>query len=205
MFTGIIEEIGSVILVARGDDSFDITIGADTVVGGSRSGDGMAVANTRPGDSIAVDGTCLTVTALTNSTFKVGLAPETLSRTTLGSLRQGDSVNLERSLTPTSRMGGHFVQGHIDGTGTILEVRPDDDSLWFEIQLDPRHMKYVVPKGFIAVDGISLTVVDALDDRFTVMLVAYTQQHATLGRKQAGDRVNIEVDILAKYVEKVHG
>ena len=192
MFTGIIEEIGRIIEIEDGHDSFALVIGANVVLDGTESG-----------HSISVNGTCLTVTELFDEAFKVGLAPETLSRTNLGSLTVGDGVNLERSLTPTSRMGGHFVQGHIDGTGTILSMRPDEDSLWMEIGYDPRQMRYVVPKGFIAIDGISLTVIDARDDRFTFMLVAYTQDHVALGQKQPGDPVNVEVDILAKYTERV--
>ncbi len=178
--------------MAPGPKGHELTIQAETVLDG-----------TRLGDSIAVNGTCLTVTELDGSAFRVGCAPETLHRTNLGSLVSGDHVNLERSLTPTTRMGGHFVQGHIDGTGTILETRPDEESLWLTIGFDPEQMRYVVPKGFIAVDGISLTVVEALEDRFTIMLVAYTQEHVTLAAKGPGDQVNIEVDILGKYVERI--
>ena len=192
MFTGIVEEIGTVTHVAPGPKGHEITVRAET-----------AMVGTRLGDSIAVNGTCLTVTDLTESTFTIGCAPETLHRTNLGALESGNKVNLERSLTPTSRMGGHFVQGHIDGTGTILDVQPDEESLWLTIAFDPDLMKYVVPKGFIAVDGISLTVVDALDDRFTIMLVAYTQEHVTLAANKPGDKVNIEVDILGKYIERI--
>lgn len=194
MFTGIVEERGKITRIERGVDSFYLTIEAERVLEG-----------TRVGDSIAVDGVCLTVTELSDSdsSFKVGLAPETLSRTSLGDLDEGHPVNLERSLTPTSRMGGHFVQGHIDGTGTILSMEPDDDSVRLVIEFDPELMPYVVNKGFIAVDGISLTVIDALEDRFSLMLVSYTLDHVTLGKKRPGDLVNIEVDILAKYVEKV--
>lgn len=192
MFTGIIEEIGTVTNVAPGAKGHELTIEAEITLDG-----------THPGDSIAVNGTCLTVTEFDDTSFKVGCAPETLHRTNLGSLAPGDRVNLERSLTPSTRMGGHFVQGHIDGTGTILETRPDKESLWLTISFDTDLMRYVVPKGFIAVDGISLTVVDALDDRFTIMLVAYTQEYVTLAGKRAGDKVNIEVDILGKYVERI--
>jgi len=194
MFTGIIEETGSIAEVIRNGQSYGLAIEADCVL------DGTAV-----GDSIAVDGVCLTVTRFKESRFEVGLAPETLSRTTLGKFVEGDRVNLERSLTPSSRMGGHFVQGHIDGTGTIVKKRPDGDSVWMEIEFDPEQMRYIVNKGFIAVDGISLTVIDAIENRFSLMLVVYTQDHATLARKEVGDSVNIEVDILAKYVEKVGG
>jgi riboflavin synthase len=112
-------------------------------------------------------------------------------------------VNLERSLTPTTRLGGHFVQGHIDGVGIVTGFRPDQDALWVTVQAPPDLMRTIVPKGFIALDGVSLTVVDVFDDRFTVTLVAYTQQHITLPNQQVGYRVNIEVDILGKYVEKL--
>ncbi|NNF04806.1 MAG: riboflavin synthase, partial [Rhodothermales bacterium] len=157
---------------------------------------------TRPGDSIAVNGTCLTVTALDSGSFDVDMAPETLSRTNLGDLDARHEVNLERSLTPGSRLGGHFVQGHVDATGTIRSVLSDGDSLRLEIGLQPDLMRYLAPKGYVAVDGVSLTVVDVLDDGFTVMLVPYTMQHVTLPGKSVGGSVNIEVDILAKYVER---
>ncbi len=191
MFTGIIEEVGKVAQVTRNSQSYSLAFEADCVL------DGTVV-----GDSIAVDGVCLTVTQLTDGRFEVGLAPETLSRTTLGELVEGDRVNLERPLTPSSRMGGHFVQGHIDGTGIILERQRDGDSVRLEIEFDPAQMRYVANKGFIAVDGISLTVIDAKEDRFSLMLVAYTQEHVTLAGKKVGDLVNIEVDILAKYVDR---
>jgi riboflavin synthase len=194
MFTGIVEEIGTITAITKSDLSYGLTIEADTVIDG-----------TIEGESIAVDGVCLTVTQIDGRRFEVGLAPETLSRTTLGGFVVGDRLNLERSLTPLSRMGGHFVQGHIDGTGEILSRTPDGDSLTLTIEFDPTQMRYVVNKGFIAVDGISLTVIEALEDRFTLMLIAYTQDHVTLGRKDVGDLVNIEVDILAKYVEKISG
>lgn len=194
MFTGIIEETGNIAAVSDTGGSFGLTVNCAATLEG-----------TRLGDSISINGTCLTVDALTEDAFSVGLAPETLSRTNLGALTVGDRVNLERALTPTTRMGGHFVQGHIDGTGTIISTRVDADSLWVEIAFDPDQMRYVVPKGFITVDGISLTVVDAFDDRFTIMLVAYTQQHVTLSGKRQGDAVNIEVDILGKYVERIVG
>ena len=184
--------MGRVRRVDRGEESFTLAIEADKVLDG-----------TKLGDSISVDGVCLTVTALSDSHFEVGLAPETLSRTTLGELETGGGVNLERSLTPTTRMGGHFVQGHIDGTAKIVSKERDDDSVRMEFEFDPSLLRYVVNKGFIAVDGISLTVIDARESSFTLMLVDYTLSHVTLGKKEVGDRVNVEVDILAKYVEKV--
>ncbi|MEM7348459.1 MAG: riboflavin synthase [Chloroflexota bacterium] len=145
----------------------------------------------------------LTVTRFTDSTFTVGLAPETRSRTNLMYLNQGSLVNLERALTPNSRLGGHFVQGHIDDVGTITAFRRDEDALWVTIQANEEIMRYIVPKGFITLDGVSLTVVDVFQNSFTVTLVAFTQLHIILPSKQTGYKVNIEVDILGKYVEKI--
>lgn len=162
-----------------------------------------ALEGTKPGDSVSLNGVCLTVTRRDETTFSFGCTPETLRRTNLGQLVPGDKVNLERALTPGSPMGGHFVQGHVDATGIIVARRNEEESLWLEIGLDAGLMKYVVPKGFVAVDGISLTVVDVFEDRFTVMLVAWTQQHVTLSAKPPGSLVNIEVDMLGKYVERI--
>jgi riboflavin synthase len=160
---------------------------------------------TRLGDSLAVNGACLTVTTFTGDRFTVGLSPETLRRTNLGALRPGDAMNLERSLTMSGRVGGHFVQGHVDGTGEVRAFRPEGDSLWVTVGAAPDLLRYIVPKGYIAVDGVSLTVVDVFPDAFTFMLVDYTQQRITLPRKPVDGRVNLEVDILGKYVEKFIG
>ncbi len=192
MFTGIVEEIGTVTRIQRSAQGYTLTIQARVVLEG-----------TKPGDSIAVNGTCLTVTHIDSDTFTVGLSPETRARTNLVYLKAGQPVNLERSLTPSSRIGGHFVQGHIDGVGTIAQFRRDEDALWVTVQADEALMQYIVPKGYVALDGVSLTVVDVYDDRFTVTLVAYTQQHIALPQQPVGYRVNIEVDILGKYVEKM--
>lgn len=157
------------------------------------------------GDSIAINGTCLTVTSFDSTSFTVGLAPETLRKTSLGEVSPGSLVNLERSLQPQSRMGGHFVQGHVDGTGTIVSMEPEGDSLWVKVKTSPEILRYIVPKGFIAVDGTSLTVVGIFDDEsaFNFMLVAYTQQKIVIPAKKVGSKVNIEVDILGKYVERL--
>ncbi|MFO7540199.1 MAG: riboflavin synthase [Chloroflexota bacterium] len=192
MFTGIIEEIGTVIRLQRTGDGYDLAIRARTVL-----------ADTRLGDSIAVDGVCLTVTHLGTDSFTVGLSPETRVRTNLTRLRAGTAVNLERSLTPSSRLGGHFVQGHIDGTGTIGHLRREADALWLTVTTDPDLLRYVVNKGYIALDGVSLTVVKVEANSFTVQLVAYTQAQVTLPAKKLGDLLNIEVDVLGKYVEKM--
>lgn len=194
MFTGIIEEIGIVERLSQVEGGWSLTVQAATVLEG-----------TALGHSIAVNGACLTVTALTDRSFTVGLSPETLRRTNLGEVQPGDGVNLERSLAANGRIGGHFVQGHVDGTGVIRSFRPEGDSLWVTVETEPALLRYIVPKGYIAVDGTSLTVVDVLPDAFTFMLVAYTQQHITLPRKPVGSRVNLEVDVLAKYVEKFLG
>lgn len=192
MFTGIVEELGTVRRCEPSGRGFDLSIACTTVLGG-----------TQLGDSIAVNGVCLTVVTLDDGGFTAGLAPETRQRTSLDTLRTGARVNLERSVTPTTRMGGHFVQGHVDCTGSIRDFRPDADALWVTIGAPTDIMRYIVPKGYIALDGTSLTVVDVGSDWFTVTLVAYTQQHIVLPMKRPGDRVNIEVDVLGKYIERL--
>jgi len=192
MFTGLVEEIGNVAAVTRKDGGYQLVIAAKTVL------DGAAL-----GDSIAVNGVCLTVTAFDASSFTVGLAPETLAKTDLGALSSGDGVNLERAVLPTTRLGGHYVQGHVDATGVIKSFRPDKDALWLSVEAPRELMRYIVPKGFIAIDGASLTVVHTGADWFDVTLIAYSQEKLVLPRKQPGDKVNLEVDILAKYVERL--
>jgi riboflavin synthase len=194
MFTGIVEEVGVMDSLSEVEGGWSLTVKAQTALEGARQG-----------DSLAVNGVCLTVVDLSVDSFTVGLSPETLRRTNLGALRPGDGVNLERSLAANGRMGGHFVQGHVDGTGEVREFRPEGDSLWVTVGAAPELLRYIVPKGYIAVDGVSLTVVDVFPDAFTFMLVAYTQRHITLPRKPALSRVNLEVDIIGKYVEKLIG
>lgn len=188
MFTGIIEETGSVI--DRQD--YALTIRAATVIPGMKLG-----------DSIAVNGTCLTVVHFDADQFQVDLAPETLRRTALGQLETGRAVNLERPLALSDRLGGHIVQGHIDAAGRITSIRPEGDCFLFRIRAPKRLMPYIVEKGFIAVDGISLTVVDKRDTSFTLSVIPYTLQNTNLREKSANHRVNLEVDILAKYVESL--
>ncbi|MEE9321470.1 MAG: riboflavin synthase [Granulosicoccus sp.] len=192
MFTGIVEEMGKVRLCQKNGDGYDLAINCNTVLEG-----------TILGDSIAVNGVCLTVTKLDPVGFVAGLAPETLKRTNLETLSNGASVNLERSVTPSTRMGGHFVQGHVDTTGVIREFRQDADALWVTIQAPESIMRYVVTKGYITLDGTSLTVVDVGPDWFSVTLVAFTQSHIILPTKNVGDHINIEVDVLGKYVERL--
>ena len=191
MFTGIVEEIGTVQRLAESEGGWRL------VVQGA-----LAASDSRLGDSIAVNGVCLTIARREADALTFGLAPETLARTNLGDLRPGDGVNLERALPANGRIGGHFVQGHVDGTGTLAERRPDGDSLRVAVQAPPELLRYLVPKGYIAVDGTSLTLIDVRDDRFTFMLVAYTQQNIVLPRRPLGARVNLEVDVLAKYAER---
>ncbi|KAJ6830700.1 riboflavin synthase-like [Iris pallida] len=196
IFTGIVEEMGRVRHVGPTDaGGFELRIGASTVLGGV----GL-------GDSISVNGTCLTVSRFDDSEFTVGLSPETLRRTSLSALAEGSPVNLERALQPTTRMGGHFVQGHVDCTGEIVSVDPEEDSLWVKVRVDaPEMMRYIVPKGFITVDGTSLTVVGVYEEEncFDFMLVAYTQMKVVIPMKKVGEKVNLEVDILGKYVDKL--
>ena len=193
MFTGIVEEMGTVAhIVGDQDQANQLTVNCHTVLEG-----------TRIGDSIAVNGTCLTVTALTNHSFTVGLSTETLRRTNLGLLKVGDPVNLERALAFGGRMGGHYVQGHVDGIGEIVAIVPEGDSKRVTIRPPARLLPYIVEKGYIAVDGVSLTVAEMGRDTFTVALVAYTQSAVIMGHQQVGALVNIEVDIIAKYVERL--
>lgn len=191
MFTGIVEEIGTVQSLEERDGGWQLTLhGA------------LASEGARQGDSIAVNGVCLTVTRRSGGLLTFGIAPETLARSNLGDLEPDSHVNLERSLPASGRIGGHFVQGHVDGTGVLAERQPDGDSLRIAVQAPPEVLRYLVPKGYVAVDGTSLTVIDVLADRFTFMLVAYTQAHILLPGLPLGARVNLEVDVLAKYAEK---
>ncbi len=192
MFTGLVEEIGQVAAIDESNDGFDLVVTARTVLDGVREG-----------DSIAVNGVCLTVTQFTDQRFTVGLAPETRARTTLDRLAIGRSVHLERAALPTTRLGGHYVQGHVDGVGRIRSFRRDGDALWMVVETDRALMRYVAPKGYIAIDGASLTVVHAGDDWFDVTLVAYSQEKLVLPNKKPGEFVNLEVDIIAKYVERL--
>lgn len=192
MFTGIVEELGQVLECRPTSSGFDLSIKCKTVL-----------SDTQLGDSIAVNGVCLTVTELSNTSFTAGLAPETRSRTNLDRLKTGAPVNLERSVTPSTRMGGHFVQGHVDATGIIKSFKKDQDALWVAIEVLEDLMRYIVTKGYITLDGTSLTVVDTGTNWFNVTLVAYTQQHIVMPSKSEGDQVNIEVDVLGKYVERL--
>ena len=171
--------------------------------GGLSVGASLVLGDLALGDSIAVSGVCLTVTRLSASGFSVDVVPETLRRTTLGSLGVGGLVNLERSLAANGRFGGHVVQGHVDGTASIESVVPEGEASLVRFATPPALMRYVVEKGFVAVDGISLTVVDCDERSFRVTLIPYTRENTAMRTRREGDRVNIEVDIMAKYVEKL--
>jgi len=188
MFTGIVEEIGTI----AGASSGKLAVSANLVL-----------ENAKLGDSMAVNGVCLTVSDLSAGGFSVDIMPETLRRTNLGRLHYGDPVNLERAMPADGRFGGHFVQGHVDGIGKVLSMVPEEEAVVARISLPRELTPYVVLKGFIAVDGISLTIIDCDDISFSVSLVAYTRKHTTLGTKKHGDIVNLEVDIIAKYVERL--
>jgi len=207
MFSGIVEEMGRVSKLEDKDQllQWDGTIAKGTEL--KVLSDGTVLEGAFLGASIAVNGVCLTVIEYDGQSFTVGLAPETLRRTNLPYLKPGDKVNLERALPVDGRNSGHFVQGHVDATGDIVELKPDGDSLWVKVKVPPELIRYIVPKGFIAVDGTSLTVceVDTMACCFNFMLVAYTQKHIIIPLKSVGDKVNIEVDILGKYVERSMG
>jgi len=187
VFTGIIEEVGRVTSAQSGN----LVITASDVLQGMELG-----------RSIAVNGACLTVTDFNTNSFSVDIMLETLQRTNLGLLRVGDSVNLECPLALGGQVGGHLVQGHVDDTGRVASVRWDGEATLIRFEASPEVMRYVVEKGFIAVDGVSLTVVTKDASSFWVSVVAYTQKHTTLGSRRVGDPVNLEVDIIAKYVEQ---
>ena len=192
MFTGIVEELGSVEAVERQGDAVRLTVRADTVL-----------EDVHLGDSIAVNGCCLTVAATDGRTWTADVMQETLDKTSLAALEHGSRVNLERAVTPSTRLGGHIVQGHVDGTASVRRRTPSEH--WEVVELDlPRDLsRYLVPKGSITVDGISLTVVEVGADWFSVSLIPETLARTTLGFRQPGDVVNLEVDVVAKYVEKM--
>lgn len=192
MFTGIVEELGTVRSIQRGAHSAVLSIGASLVL-----------SDLKIGDSVAVNGVCLTATGRDGGGFTADVMHETLDRSSLGALTVGSRVNLERAMAADGRFGGHIVSGHIDGTGTIRAVRPDDNAVWYTVQAAPELMRYIVEKGSITIDGISLTVASAEADRFSVSLIPHTAAVTTLGRKRAGEAVNLETDIIGKYVEKL--
>lgn len=192
MFTGIIEELGTILDIGITGKSGSIKIKASKVLD-----------KTGIGDSIAVNGTCLTVTAVSADSFTADVMPETLMRTSLSIVRRGDKVNLERAMAADGRFGGHIVSGHIDGTGTIREYKNDGNAVWVTIDTEPSILRGIVMKGSIAIDGISLTVAHVDDTCFKVSIIPHTGEETTLLKKRAGDPVNLETDIIGKYVEKL--
>ena len=188
MFTGIVEEIG----IVKSVQSKVITIEAKKIF------DDLHL-----GYSVAVNGTCLTVSSFDNKIFNADVTQETLNRTNLGSLKNGSRVNLERAMTLSGRFGGHIVSGHVDGTGIISEIRRDDNAVWFTVSAPGNIMKYIVEKGSVAIDGISLTVAAVRDDSFDVSVIPHTLELTVLGDRCRGDVVNLENDIIGKYVEKL--
>jgi len=188
MFTGIVEEIG----IVKEASPDHLVMEARTVLEG-----------TKIGDSMAVNGVCLTVTSLDNNSFSVDVMPETLRCTNLGELHYGDLANLERALMVGERLGGHLVLGHVDDTGKVISVIPEEAARIMRISAPARLMPYIASKGFIAVDGVSLTIADLDDFSLSVSLVAYTLEHTTLGDRRPGDKVNLEADVIARYVERL--
>ncbi|MFG2333887.1 riboflavin synthase [Streptomyces sp. NPDC048604] len=194
MFTGIVEELGEVTAVEKLDDASRFRLRGPVVTGDAKHG-----------DSIAVNGVCLTVVEFGDGEFTADVMAETLKRSSLGALEVGSKVNLERPMAVGDRLGGHIVQGHVDGTGTILDRTPSENWEIVKVALPAHLSRYVVEKGSITVDGVSLTVVEAAEDWFTISLIPTTLALTTLGIKQSGDAVNLEVDVIAKYVERLLG
>lgn len=192
VFTGIVEETGKILQVDKGEKSSILKIGANKVL-----------QDTRLGDSIAVNGICLTVTSIGDNYFTADVMAETMRRTNLGEQYTGCTVNLERALTPFTRMGGHIVSGHIDGVGTITAFTKEDNATWVTIKTESSILKYIVEKGSIAIDGISLTVAYVDSSCFKVSIIPHTSKETTLLTKTIGSTVNLECDVIAKYVEKL--
>jgi len=192
MFTGIVEALGTVRKQASSGEGLRLTIEAD-----------IKWSDLMPGESISVNGTCLTATDLSGPVFTVDVSLESIRRTTMGQINIGDKVNLERALRPTDRLGGHIVTGHIDATGVILSRQEQAAFTLFSIRIPKEFAGYVIEKGSIAIDGISLTVNDCHDSSFSVSIIPFTARHTTIGRRKAGDAVNIEFDMIGKYVERL--
>ena len=192
MFTGIIEEIGTVRSIRKGSVSASIEIGCSEIL-----------EDVKIGDSIAVNGVCLTATALTGSGFTADVMHETLNRSSLGALKAGSHVNLERAMAAGGRFGGHIVSGHIDGTGTIRRLERDENAVWYTIGCGSDLLRYIIEKGSIAIDGISLTVAKVAQDSFSVSIIPHTLSETILAEKKLGDTVNLENDCIGKYVERL--
>lgn len=192
MFTGIIEELGMIEKIEKGSESAVLHIGCREVLKG-----------TKIGDSIAVNGVCLTVTTMGASGYTADVMAETLDRSSLGCLKKGSLVNLERAMPADGRFGGHIVAGHIDGTGRVESIKRDETAVWYKISAGRDIMRYVVEKGSITIDGISLTVARCESENFSVSIIPHTQKNTVLKERKNGDIVNLETDIIGKYVEKL--
>ena len=192
MFTGLVAELGTVKNLIRMGESYHLTVGAKKVMH-----------NLKIGDSMATNGVCLTVVKLTEEEFTVDVMPETARLTNIGQLRAGDRVNLERTLRPVDGLDGHIVSGHVEGLGTIISERPDGIAKVVSFEAPVNLLKYIIPKGSITIDGISLTVTQVTQNGFSVSLIPYTAKETTLGFKSVGDKVNLETDIIGKYVERM--
>lgn len=192
MFTGIVEEIGSIKGISKGANSAVLTLSAKKVL-----------EDVNLGDSIAVNGVCLTVISYRQDEFTVDVMHETMDRSSLSSLKAGSKVNLERAMIANGRFGGHIVSGHIDGTGKIVSVKKDDNAIWYQISADKKILKYIIEKGSITIDGISLTVARVTDRDFSVSIIPHTLENTILAYKSEGHIVNLENDCIAKYVEKL--
>ncbi len=192
MFTGIVEEIGTITAVTPGEASLQLNISCSKVL-----------SDVKKGDSIAVNGVCLTVANFSVRHFTADVMPETMKATTLHELRIGSRVNLERAMAANGRFGGHFVSGHVDGTGEIIAIQPKANALYMEIRIAAELLDYFIPKGSVTVDGTSLTVFGVTDQGFIISLIPVTQDDSIIGRKKVGDQVNIECDMLAKYIERL--
>lgn len=192
MFTGIIEEVGKIQGMRKGRDSVSLSVQAHLVP-----------KDIHLGDSIAVNGVCLTVTSFSQNSFTADVMHETLNRSSLGSLRTGSRVNLERAMPANGRFGGHIVSGHIDGTGLISAIAKDDNAIWYTVKASPGVLRYIIEKGSVAVDGISLTVADVRKEDFSVSVIPHTAAQTILSEKCVGDVVNLENDCIGKYVERL--
>lgn len=192
MFTGIIEEVGIIKSIQKSTNSIKLTIYANKIF-----------QDLKIGDSIAVNGICLTVTKMNNNEFTADVMHETIDRTSLSTLKKGSTVNLERALLVSDRFGGHIVLGHIDGIGTITNIKKDNIAIWYTIKAEPNIMKYIVDKGSVAIDGISLTVAKVSKDNFSISAIPHTLENTTLLGKSINEVVNIENDCIGKYIEKL--
>lgn len=194
MFTGIVEEIGTVKKIQKGQHSAVLDIQAQRVLEGLKIG-----------DSIAVNGVCLTVVSFGKNYFAADVMHETLNRSALIRLSSGSRVNLERAMPADGRFGGHIVAGHVDGVGKLVQIRQDDTAIWYTVQADPAIVRYIVEKGSIAIDGISLTVAQVYAEQFSISAIPHTVRVTVLNERKVGDLVNLETDIIGKYVEKLLG